>query len=522
MVLIVFAAVIGVAVYLGWARLAGVWGFALDDAWIHQTYARNLANTGQFEFVPGQPSSGSTSGTWTLLIAVGYLARVDYKWWTYLLGTICLAMTALGVWALTYLLFPERPRTALAAGIFCALEWHLIWSAVSGMETVLFTALSLWLMIQINLPKFKTQNQGDDLATGIWCGVLVLTRPEGLLLVGLVLLAQIGLRGWTRRATWASIVWTVIGIAVPMVPWIAFNWLTSGTPFPNTFYAKQREYAELLAASSFPVRFVQVFAQPFIGAQFLLLLGLLAVDSFPQRFRQMFEPPFIVPLVLLRPLVLLLRVLLAAVWSLVRRIRQPETWPKLVPLVWAIAHLATYALRLPVVYQHGRYEIPVIPVLIVLGMGGTAMLLRLSDTRMWARVLSRAAALSIAITLLAFVAIGARAYATDVSIIEGEMVSVARWLDAHAAPGDLIAAHDIGAIGYFTRRPLLDLAGLVSPEVIPILRDEARLGALMRQRDAVYFVTFPKWYLRLAESLGDVVFEGNSPALEHLTVYRLP
>jgi hypothetical protein len=272
-----------------------------------------------------------------------------------------------------------------------------------------------------------------------------------------------------------------------MIPWLAFNWLTSGTPFPNTFYAKQQEYAELLAAVSFPQRFKQVFEAPFVG-----------------------------------PLVLLLPGLLAAVWSLARRMGKPETWPRLVPLVWAILHLATYALRLPVVYQHGRYEIPVIPVFIVFGMDGTAALLRLNDTRTWARVFSRAAALSIAITLLAFVAAGARAYATDVSIIEGEMVSVARWLDTHAAPGDLIAAHDIGAIGYFTQRPLLDLAGLVSPEVIPFLRDEARLGALIRQRGTVYVVTFPSWYPRLTESLGDVVFEGNSPTLEHLTVYRLP
>jgi arabinofuranosyltransferase len=484
---IVIAAVIGVAVYLGWARVTGVWGFALDDAWIHQTYARNLATTGQFEFVPGQPSSGSTSGTWTLLVALGYLARVNFKWWTYALGLLCLAMTALGVWALTSLLFPERSRAALAAGIFCALEWHLIWSAVSGMETVLFTALSLWLMVEINLPNFKTQNQGDDLLIGIWCGVLVLTRPEGLLLVGLVMLAQVRLRGWARRTTWARLVWTVIGIAIPMVPWIAFNWLTSGTPFPNTFYAKQREYAESLATISFSERFAQVFAQPLVGAQVVLLPGFVS-----------------------------------AVWPLMRRIRKPETWPRLVPPVWAIAHLATYALRLPVIYQHGRYEIPAIPVLIVFGLGGTAALLHLSDTRLWARVLSRALALSIAITLLAFVVVGARAYATDVSIIEGEMVRVARWLDANATPGDLIAAHDIGAIGYFTRRPLLDLAGLVSPEVIPFIRDEARLGSLMRQRGAAYLVTFPSWYPRLTSQL-EPVFSGSATQItEHLTVYRLP
>jgi len=486
-VLIAVVTGVGVAVYLGWARAAGVWGFALDDAWIHQTYARNLAATGQFEFVPGQPSAGSTSGTWTLLIALGYLARIDFKGWTFALGTVCLAMTALGVWALTSLLFPGRLRAALAAGILCALEWHLIWSAASGMETALFTALAMWLIVQINLPRFKTQNQGDDLLTGIWCGVLVLTRPEGLLLVGLVLLAQVGLRGWTRRASWTSLVRTVIGIAIPMIPWLTFNWLASGTPFPNTFYAKQREYAELLAAISLPQRIGRVLAAPFVGAQVLLLPGLVA-----------------------------------ALWSLIRQARKPESWPRFVPLVWAIAHLATYAVRLPVTYQHGRYEIPVIPVLVVFGIGGTATLLRLSDARLWARVLSRAAALSIIITQLAFVVVGARAYATDVGIIEGEMVNVALWLNAQAAPDDLVAAHDIGAIGYFTQRPLLDLAGLVSPEVIPFIRDEARLGELMRQRGAIYLVTFPSWYPHLTSQLRPVFAGRAAQAPEHLTIYLLP
>jgi len=310
----------------------------------------------------------------------------------------------------------------------------------------------------------------------------------------LVLLAQAGLRGWMRRATWAGIVWTVIGLAIPLAPWMAFNWLTSETLLPNTFYAKQREYAELLAAISFPQRAVQVFAQPFIGPLVLLLPGLLAA---------------------------LLRMAPAGAGPLARRMARPETWPRLVPLAWAITHLATYALRLPVTYQHGRYEIPVIPVFIVLGAGGMARLLRLNDAGMRVRVFSRVAILSIGITLLAFVAVGARAYATDVSIIEGEMVHVARWLDANAAPGDLTAAHDIGAIGYFSRQPLLDLAGLVSPEVIPFIRDQARLDALMRQRGAAFLVTFPSWYPRLTGHLSPVFAGSAVQAPEHLTVYRL-
>jgi hypothetical protein len=316
----------------------------------------------------------------------------------------------------------------------------------------------------------------------------VLTRPEGLLLVGCLLLTQAAQEGWKRRSTWVNLALTMAGMMTLIAPWLTFNWYVSGTLFPNTFYAKQQEYAVLLATIPFAQRFAQVYFAPFIGAMVLLIPGLAA-----------------------------------AAWALVRRVADSASWMQLAPLVWAVAHLGSYAARLPVTYQHGRYEMPVIPVLIVFGVGGTAALLRWDHARLWPRALSRAAALTIAITQLAFVVIGARAYATDVAVIEGEMVSVARWLDANAGPNDLIAAHDIGAIGYFARRPLIDLAGLVSPEVIPFIRDEDQLWAHIQQRGAVYLVTFPSWYPQMTRRAGLAPsFEGNAESPEHMTVYRLP
>jgi hypothetical protein len=341
--------------------------------------------------------------------------------------------------------------------------------------------MAVWLLVIAADVRYST-------FVGLLGGLLVLTRPEGLLLVGLVLLAQIGRGGWTRGATWVNLLRTIVEMTVLLAPWLAFNWRTNGTPFPNTLYAKQREYALLLELVPMPQRLAQVISAPFIGAQVLLAPGLMM-----------------------------------GTWSLARRAADPARWIGLASLAWVMAHLALYALRLPVTYQHGRYEMPVIPVLIVLGVGGSALLLRWDDVRFAPRVLSRAAVLAIVVIQLGFVAIGARAYATDVGIIEGEMVRAARWLEANTAPGDLIAAHDIGAIGYLARRPLIDLAGLVSPEVIPFIRDEARLWAYVQERDAAYLVTFPSWYQGMIKEPGLVpVFAGNAPASpEHLTVYRL-
>jgi hypothetical protein len=55
------ATFLAVAGYLAWTYANGLLGFPLDDAWIHQTYARNLAETGQLAYLPGQPCSGHTS-----------------------------------------------------------------------------------------------------------------------------------------------------------------------------------------------------------------------------------------------------------------------------------------------------------------------------------------------------------------------------------------------------------------------------------------------------------------------------
>jgi hypothetical protein len=110
-------------------------------------------------------------------------------------------------------------------------------------------------------------------------------------------------------------------------------------------------------------------------------------------------------------------------------------------------------------------------------------------------------------------------------VIETEMVAAARWVAENAGPEELIAAHDIGALGYFAERPLLDLAGLVSPEVIPFIRDEGQLAVYLDEQQPVYLMTFPGWYPELTAGLEAVYStEGTvSPELggENMVVYSL-
>ncbi len=468
-----YALVAGVSLggFLVWSREVYGLGFPLDDAWIHQTYARNLVKTGEWAFIQGQPSAGSTSPLWTLLLAAGYRAGVEFHLWTYLMGFGLLVSLAWLTSRLTSSIFPGHPIAAWAAGLAVAFEWHLLWAAGSGMETLLFACLAVAVLRQAELP---------PLPLGLLLGMAVATRPDGLTLLPF---AALGLSlNPQNRGLGRSLLTMLVAFGVAFGGYLLFNDSLGGEFWPNTLYAKQAEYASLLSAP-LGARWLRQWVPLFAGGLAVLMPGLLlAVPGLTSALL----PP------------------LANPKSKVRNLS------RLLPLAWAVAYVSLYALRLPVTYQHGRYALPVLPVMIAYGVEGAAGWLRLNDPRLWRRVLSRAWAASAVSLWAAFAVVGAGVYARDVAIIETEMVAAARWVSANTRPDDVVAAHDIGALGYFAERPLLDLAGLISPDVIPFIRDEPRLAEWLNQRGAEYLVAFPGWYPVLA-SQGVVSYVTHGP-----------
>jgi hypothetical protein len=376
------------------------------------------------------------------------------------------------------------------------LEWHLVWAAFSGMETILFILLALLLMERYLAFDSPFSILKSRLVIGLLGGLLTVTRPEGIVLFALIALDALGrylrsipskrLRPFDRaqgrlrsgqgsghrfapspkgaKPHLPGLLGLLFGFALLLLPYLLFNLTTSGLPFPNTLYAKQAEYRAEIVNFSFAVRLWRVTRPTIVGAQVLLLPGFA--------------------------------------FAIYRTIREKRVEAAL-PLFWWATTLALYAWRLPKDYQHGRYLIPTIPILVIFGSWGTLSLLRLDSRQTIARALSRAMSIAALVLLLIFWIIGARAYAADVGFIEGEMVAVARWLEANTPSDALIAVHDIGAVGYLVDRPLLDLAGLITPEVVPFIADEARLLAFMEEKGADYVVFFPDWSLTYARMSQD-------------------
>ena len=119
-------------------------------------------------------------------------------------------------------------------------------------------------------------------------------------------------------------------------------------------------------------------------------------------------------------------------------------------------------------------------------------------------------------------------FGRDVQMIQSDMVVAAKWLAANVPSGQLVAVHDIGAVGYYlSDHPLVDLAGLITPDVIPFVRDEARLAQYIRAHKAAYLVTSDAWHPHLIHEPGiSLVFQGTCPLVTQeggysIGVYRI-
>jgi len=471
-ILLALAALAGVGYFLIVSALTYKIGFPLDDAWIHLVFARNFAEHGEWAFRLGQHSAGSTSPLWTALLAIGYLIHLAPYAWIYFLGWIALSLMAiLGENTARKLLKNYQPRIPWV-GLFIALEWHLTWSATSGMETLLHGLIVMTVLTAL------MDRSRQYLTLGLLAGLSVWVRPDGLTLLGPILFTML-LQEDSLASRGRAFVKIAIGFGVFFVPFLVFNLALSGSPMPNTFYAKQAEYGAYWLAKPLVER-VKYYISPIIASPFVVLIpGLI-------------------------------------MW-MYKMIRE-RNWGAVSGVIWFLGFVGIYFMRLPA-YQHGRYIIPALPILYLWGLFG--MIGFVASPSANKRITFFWQVMVIALTL-SFQLIGAHQNAYDVAWVESQMVRTAEWVNKNLPPDSVLAVHDIGAIGYFSPNPLVDLAGLITPDVVPFIRDEERLSVYINSTSAGYLISFPSFYPQIAARHKSVFEAGldEFPFEENITVYR--
>jgi arabinofuranosyltransferase len=444
-------------------RIAGDTGFPLDDSWIHLHFARNLAEGAGFSYNPGIPVAGSTAPLWTLLLAG--VARVVGS--SVVMAKVVGVALSIGTALVTRraaLAWGASPLMALGAGVGTAWAGPLVWGALSGMEVSLAALLVAAAML--------AHARRRDALTAILLGLAVLARPEALLLVPLFVAAcPLTIR---RVALFAVIVGMILA------PAVAFSLATVGAPVPATAAAKVE--GGLLG-----------------WARGLREPALMTWVTRPRRFAWDWI------LWLTRTNALLAVALVPGLVAAWRRAGRALTLPGVV----LVAHPLGMALLAPYrepSFQEGRYSMHLLPLaLVVLAVAATAL----------NRTMGRAL---VAVYLVAAIVTLPRAgerYAWGVQNINAMQVHLGHWVAEHVPASASLALNDIGAIAYVSRRPVIDLMGLVTPDILPYRREgEGGVARYIDEHCPDLVIVFPAWFPTLT-SRRDVLVPMYRVELSH-------
>jgi tetratricopeptide (TPR) repeat protein len=447
-------------------QVNGTLGFPLDDPWIHLQFARNQRDHGSFSYFGSEMvTSGSTSPLYTFLLACGLFLTSHEMVLSYALGIAFFIAGAFVLSRIGQQLYREHVILTVTSVVLFLLEPRLQWAALSGMETTLCILLLLlvWYLYQIRSSRWL----------GIAAGLLLWTRPEAVILFAALAL-DIGYHAWWVRrspvrkkhppALQPDYRWLYPALGIAAVLWLgycAFNLALSGSLLPNTYAAKTRYYAS--GGADFPAAVFQ-----FLTGGHMPVLACFAAIAVGD-----------------------------ALWRAVTRARQEY----LVAIVWCLGMFAAYWQKLPFLYQEGRYLMPLLPFFIVLGMRGIEVSISLGQKAFKSSERNGAGtAFTAALTLLMAVQFGVAswekrgAYAESCKYITDRQVKTAHWIREHLPAEAVVGTHDVGALAFYSGRRVVDMVGLVSPDMIENIGSYDRLKQFLRRHTVTHLAVLRNWF----------------------------
>lgn len=420
----------------------------IDDAYITFRYARSILAGSGFVYNPGDKVLGTTTPLYTLTMTVlGALTggpNAPFPDISLVVNAFADALTSFLLWRIGKQLKFE------SAGLLAAAAWAVapfsVTFSIGGMETSVYI-LSLVGLIWSYLGKRM-----------VWCGVTAslafLTRPDALILIGLigmdVLLEMIKKR--TPAGAWKgpAIFLLISGM------WLGFAWWYFGSPLPHSMMAKSLAYR--LNPEDGLIRLIQHYADPFMD-------------------ENTFGPASIWYGIFLYPFLFIVGGMAA-----LRKNATSHLW------VWfPWVYFMVFAFFNPLLFRW--YLSPPLPVyFLMIFIGGIvileAVLAQLKTSQSWSRGLKMAlCALPLLLLINAWTFRPDHANqrpAPEMAFIKLELLyrDAAETIIPSLKPGDVVAAGDVGVLGYFTGATILDTVGLNSPIASRYYPADSRIYAI--------------------------------------------
>ena len=432
------------------------WGY--DDPFITYRYAANLQHGLGFVYNPGERVLSTTTPLFTLLLTLLGNLWPDLPHLANLLGAFSLAMGGLFLWDLAHTW--QAPLIGWS-GLLLYPTFPLLVSTL-GSETLLYLAFCLGAFAFYARRRYSL--------TAVCVALAILTRPDGIL-VAFILAAHYLL--WIRRPVpWLALV-LFLGFTIP---WIAFAWAYFGSPLPATLAVKQHQGAMAISQRFAPG--LLTIVREYVRWPYLLEAG-LAVAGMLFMFRRAHQ------------------------WALF--------------LAWTMLYFLAYSAL--GVSRYFWYYAPLVPGFIVLlGLGISSLRKIFTSSRTISSYNREHSATIIAsipptplpsrkgeiddigvgwnyrtlsniitVALLLYLVpsqvydLGQLRQRPDNRLVIYEVVG--EWLRDHTPPHASVGTLEVGIIGFYAQRRMIDFAGLIQPEVsnqltIHTTYDDAALWAV--------------------------------------------
>lgn len=400
----------------------------VDDTFIHLQYARNLADRGELAFNRGEPTYGATSPLWVALLASARKAGANILVWCRVLSWLFAIVSLALVYRLAARLGAGTPACIAASFIVAAEAWFLRWSAV-GMETS-FAVFTVLLVFYSAIEARESLRSSVALGFSLLAASLV--RPESTMLVPIVTLAFLLCPGAKKRH------FAFLSIFLPLFAvWLLLVEHHTGSFVPLTAGAKHGHpaiSAMILARASVPVR---IFGATVAASWAVLALGIALSALFDRSLGSAFEKG--------------------------RKIREMPVILSM--LLWVVALPAAYVI---VDFQIiSRYLVPVIVPAVVLSCIACIRLAKRisSSVRVRDLILAAVAAASMVQSAAVYAKVVVPSTRAFSRALTRTVAGIGKKIDRIAPAKALVATPDIGVIGWYSNRRVLDLGGLVSPEM---------------------------------------------------------
>ncbi|HUU53814.1 MAG TPA: hypothetical protein VMY87_02750 [Armatimonadota bacterium] len=424
-----------------WWNLAGSFGFPTDAAWARAVFARNLAAGKGLCFNAGTPAAGAPGSSWIAALALVGFFTGKFLVTAKALGLLAVILTSYLVWHTTVNLLGDW-RFAFLAGLLVAASPRLTAQGLSGTEAAW---AALMVMAAIHWHAVGWNGTVAQRALGaVAIGLAALSRPELILLLPLLLIDRWftslahdnpgeRLRGGVLRS-----IPEFAGAAAVVAPFLVYN-LRSGGPL-----WQQPEFSLRLPAlwawagtaldglwADNPVLFLAA------------LFGCPVVLASMVRLRSP-HPSFLIALI---PPVILFAP--ALIWRQASAENGLFTAAYLTPLVAILAAAGLF-----------------------LAHRGARQLLSPEQAPARRRAFGAGIALTCALVFGLLAANHPRTwrdYGFQVKKVSDLQGFLGRWAADHLAADASIASREVGAIGFFSSRRMLDLGGTISQQGLEYL-----------------------------------------------------